>query len=167
MGAAQFDGRPSDVLLARVKHANQIFKSNLAPRIYTVGGGAPGDRTTEAAASRSWLIQNGVKKANVLAIPKGRDTLNSTKAYAAQMKKSKLNSVLIVTDPYHCFRAVKMAKDLNLSASCSPVLDGPASLENSGLSYLTRETGAYLAYITVGRLGIKLSDRLIQSSLYP
>ena len=167
MGAAQFDGRPSDVLLARVKHANQIFKSNLAPRIYTVGGGAPGDRTTEAAASRNWLIQNGVKKANILAIPKGRDTLNSTKAYAAQMKKSKLNSVLIVTDPYHCFRAVKMAKDLNLSASCSPVLGGPASLENSGLSYLTRETGAYLAYVTVGRLGIKLSDRLMQSSLYP
>jgi uncharacterized SAM-binding protein YcdF (DUF218 family) len=167
MGAAQFDGRPSDVLLARVKHANQIFKSNLAPRIYTVGGGAPGDRTTEAAASRNWLLQNGVKKANVLAIPKGRDTLNSTKAYAAQMKKSKLNSVLIVTDPYHCFRAVKMAKDLKLSASCSPVLDGPGSLENSGLSYLTRETGAYLAYVTVGRLGIKLSDRLIQSSLYP
>jgi uncharacterized SAM-binding protein YcdF (DUF218 family) len=83
------------------------------------------------------------------------------------MKKSKLNSVLIVTDPYHCFRAVKMAKDLKLSASCSPVLDGPGSLENSGLSYLTRETGAYLAYITVGRLGIKLSDRLMQSSLYP
>jgi len=153
MGAAQFDGRPSDILLARVKHANAIYKSNLAPKIYTVGSGAPGDRTTEAAASKNWLIKNGVKRGDVLAIAQGRDTLDSTKAYADKMKKSKLSSVIIVTDPYHCFRAVKMAKDKDLIARCSPV-------------YLTRETGAYLAYITVGRLGIKLSDRLMQSSLY-
>jgi hypothetical protein len=59
-----------------------------------------------------------------------------------------------------------MAKDKDLIARCSPVTDGPGSLENSGINYLTRETGAYLAYITVGRLGIKLSDRLMQSSLY-
>lgn len=166
MGAAQFDGRPSDILLARVKHANAIYKSNLAPKIYTVGSGAPGDRTTEAAASKNWLIKNGVKRGDVLAIAQGRDTLDSTKAYADKMKKSKLSSVIIVTDPYHCFRAVKMAKDKDLIARCSPVTDGPGSLENSGINYLTRETGAYLAYITVGRLGIKLSDRLMQSSLY-
>ncbi len=166
MGAAQFDGRPSEILMARIEHANQIYKSKLAPRIYTVGSGAPGDRTTEAAASRNWLIKNGVKKSNVIAIAQGRDTLSSTKAYAAVMKKSKLTSVIIVTDPYHCYRAIKMAKDLALSASCSPVTQGPGSLANSGINYLIRETGAYLAYITVGKLGIKLSDRLMKNSLY-
>lgn len=166
MGAAQFDGRPSEILLARIKHANQIYKSKFAPRIYTVGSGAPGDRTTEAAASRNWLIKNGVKKANVQAIPMGRDTLSSTKAYAAVMQKSNLSSVIIVTDPYHCFRAVKMAKDLDLAASCSPVNKGPGALGSSGPNYLIRETGAYLAYITVGKLGIKLSDRLMPASLY-
>ena len=68
MGAAQFDGRPSEVLLARLDQAKSIFKAGLAPRIYTIGGGAPGDRTTEAAASRTWLINNGVSKKNILAI---------------------------------------------------------------------------------------------------
>jgi len=86
MGAAQLDGRPGDILLARLKQSKAIFKLDMAPRIYTVGAGAPGDRTTEAAAGRDWLIKNGITKANVLAIAKGRDTLSSTQAYAQQMK---------------------------------------------------------------------------------
>jgi len=157
MGAAQFDGRPSEVLLARLNQAKSIFKAGLAPRIYTVGGGAPGDRTTEAAASKAWLIGNGISKTNVLAIAKGRDTLSSTKAYVEQMRKSNFASVVIVTDPYHCYRAIKMAKDRGIKPTCSAVESGPAA--NSGIKYLARETGAYLAYVTVGRLGIKLSDR--------
>jgi vancomycin permeability regulator SanA len=157
MGAAQFDGRPSEVLLARLNQAKSIFKAGLAPRIYTVGGGAPGDRTTEAAASKAWLIGNGISKTNVLAIAKGRDTLSSTKAYVEQMRKSNFSSVVIVTDPYHCYRAIKMAKDRGIKPTCSAVKSGPAA--NSGIKYLARETGAYLAYVTVGRLGIKLSDR--------
>jgi uncharacterized SAM-binding protein YcdF (DUF218 family) len=166
MGAAQFDGRPSDILQSRLQESLEIYKSGLAPRIYTIGSGAPGDRTTEAAASKNWLINNGVRKSNILSITKGRDTLSSTQAYAAAMKKAKYNSVIIVTDPYHCYRSVKMAEDLGLTASCDPVKTGPASVTNSGYKYLARETGAYLAYITVGRLGIKLSDRLIEKNLY-
>ena len=157
MGAAQFDGHPSEILLARLNQAKSIFKAGLAPRIYTVGGGAPGDRTTEAAASKAWLIGNGISKTNVLAIAKGRDTLSSTKAYVEQMRKSNFSSVVIVTDPYHCYRAIKMAKDRGIKPTCSAVESGPAA--NSGIKYLARETGAYLAYVTVGRLGIKLSDR--------
>ena len=157
MGAAQFDGRPSEVLLARLDQTKSIFKAGLAPRIYTIGGGAPGDRTTEAAASRTWLINNGISKKNILAIATGRDTLSSTKAYVEQMRKAKFSSVVIVTDPYHCYRAIKMAKDRGIKSTCSAVESGPAA--NSGIKYLARETGAYLAYVTVGRLGIKLSDR--------
>jgi len=127
MGAAQFDGRPSEILLARLNQAKSIFKDGLAPRIYSVGGGAPGDRTTEAAASKAWLVGNGVKKANILSITKGRDTLSSTKAYVEQMNKAKFSSVVIVTDPYHCYRAIKMAKDLGIKATCSAVKSGPAA----------------------------------------
>lgn len=159
MGAAQFDGRPSDILKSRLDHALEIYKAGFAPKIYTVGAGAPGDRTTEAAASKAWLVDNGVKKNNVVAIAKGRDTLSSTKAYFEVANKAKLNSVIIVTDPYHCLRSKKMAQDLGLSATCAGVESGPASVANSEFKYLARESGAYLAYVTLGRFGINLSDR--------
>ncbi len=159
MGAAQFDGRPSDILKSRLEHALEIYKAGYAPKIYTVGAGAPGDRTTEAAASKAWLIDRGVKKNNVIAVAKGRDTLGSTKAYVEAANKAKLKSVIIVTDPYHCFRSKKMAQDLGLAASCTAVESGPASVANSEFKYLARESGAYLAYITLGQFGINLSDR--------
>ena len=167
MGAAQFDGRPSDILRQRLEQALSTYKLGLAPVIYTVGAGAPGDRTTEAAASRNWLIQNGVAKNKILAVSKGRDTLSSTESYVAEAKKRGYASVIIVTDPYHCYRAMSMAKDLGFLASCSPVKSGAASVENSGLKYLSRETGAYLAYKTLGQSGINLSDRLMSIREYP
>lgn len=161
LGAAQFDGRPSDLLLARLQSAKRIFQDGFAPVIYTVGAGATGDRSTEAAAGYNWLIRNGVNKKDIQAIPKGRDTLESTKAYVSQMKKAKFKSVLIVTDSYHCLRAITMAKDLSVSATCAASETGPGALAKAKYRYLIRETGAYLAYITVGRHGITLSDRAV------
>jgi vancomycin permeability regulator SanA len=76
------------------------------------------------------------------------------------MKKRYVSDVIIVTDPFHCARAITMAKDQGVLGTCSPVQTGPNTLENSGYKYLIREAGAYLAYITVGRRGIQVSDHL-------
>ena len=137
----------------------RTFPSRYRPGDAT-GGGAPGDRTTEAAAGRIWLMQNGVKYANIKALEKGRDTLNSTKLYAAEMRDRKIKNVIIVTDPFHCLRSMTMANDRGLVATCSPVQSGPNALEKSGFKYLIREAGAYLAYITLGRRGVQISDHL-------
>lgn len=159
-GAAQLDGAPGEVLLARLQEAKRIYQLGLAPLIITVGSGAPGDRTTEAAAGAYWLRNNGVKRSAIVALPTGRDTRTQTAAYVAEMKKRKITNVIIATDPYHCNRTITMAEDLDAIASCSPVIDGPNSLEGSRLRYLIREAGAYLAYITLGRRGINISDHL-------
>ena len=159
-GAAQLNGAPGDVLLARLQEAKRVYELGLAPLIITVGSGAPGDRTTEAASGAYWLRHNGVKRSAVVSIPLGRDTRTQTIAYVAEMKKRTLTNVIIATDPYHCNRTITMAKDLGITATCSPVQSGPNSLENSRMRYLAREAGAYLAYITLGRRGINISDHL-------
>ncbi|CAN2186337.1 COG1434 Uncharacterized conserved protein [Candidatus Nanopelagicaceae bacterium] len=164
-GAAQFNGAPGDVLLARLQEAKRLYSAGLAPIIITVGSGAPGDRTTEAAAGAYWLRHNGVKRSAIITIPTGRDTRTQTIAYVAEMKKRALSDVIIATDPYHCNRAITMAEDLGATASCSPVQEGPNSLKNSRLRYLAREAGAYLAYITLGRRGINISDHLPNNAI--
>lgn len=164
-GAAQLDGTPGEVLLARLQEAQRIYKLGLAPLIITVGTGAPGDRTTEAASGYYWLRNHGVDRSAVIEIPIGRDTRTQTAAYVAEMKKRNIKNVIIATDPYHCQRTITMAEDLGAIASCSPVPKGPNSLENSRLRYLIRESGAYLAYITLGRRGINVSDHLSNGGL--
>ena len=160
LGAAQLDGRPGEVLQARLEEAKRVYDLGLAPRIITVGAGAPGDRTTEAAAGKYWLTTNGVKSKNVTALEVGRDTWVSTENYVKFMKVKKMKDVIIVTDPFHCRRAMTMANDLGVVATCSPVQTGPNSLDKSGKRYLIRETGAYLAYVSLGRRGIHISDHL-------
>jgi uncharacterized SAM-binding protein YcdF (DUF218 family) len=160
LGAAQLDGRPGEVLQARLDEAKRIYDLGLAPRIITVGAGAPGDRTTEAASGKYWLTTNGVKSKNVTALEVGRDTWVSTENYVKFMKLMEMKDVIIVTDPFHCRRAMTMANDLGVVATCSPVQTGPNSLDNSGKRYLIRETGAYLSYVSLGRRGIHISDHL-------
>jgi uncharacterized SAM-binding protein YcdF (DUF218 family) len=160
LGAAQLDGRPGEVLQARLDEAKRIYDLGLAPRIITVGAGAPGDRTTEAASGKYWLTTNGVKSKNVTALEVGRDTWVSTENYVKFMQLKKMKDVIIVTDPFHCRRSMTMANDLGVVATCSPVQTGPNSLDNSGKRYLIRETGAYLSYVSLGRRGIHISDHL-------
>jgi len=160
LGAAQLDGRPGEALEGRLVEAQRIFELGYAPAIITVGAGAPGDRTTEAASGKAWLVSAGVPSRKIVALENGRDTLVSTKAYVREMKKRELKNVIIATDPYHCRRSMTMANDRGLIATCSPVQFGPNSLRNSTKRYLLRESGAYLAYITLGHFGINISDHL-------
>ncbi len=160
LGTAQLNGRPGEALQARLIEAKRIFELGLAPTIITVGAGAPGDRTTEAASGKYWLRTHGVPAKNITSIEEGRDTLVSTKAYAALMKKRMVSDVIIVTDPFHCKRAMTMANDQGIISTCSPVKSGPNTISNSGYKYLLREAGAYLVYITVGRRGVQVSDHL-------
>jgi len=160
LGTAQLNGKPGDALEARLIEAKRIYDLGYASSIITVGAGAPGDRTTEAASGKYWLRKNGVPSRKITAIEEGRDTLVSTKAYAAVMKKRYVSDVIIVTDPYHCKRAMTMADDQGIVSTCSPVQSGPNTIANSGYKYLLREAGAYLIYITVGRRGVQVSDHL-------
>ncbi len=165
LGAAQLDGRPGDALEARLIEAKRIYALGLSPLIITVGAGAPGDRTTEAASGKAWLRSKGIVSKNIIAIPEGRDTLGSTKAYVSVMKKRMVSDVIIVTDPFHCQRAMVMANDQGVVSTCSPVQSGPNVISQSGYKYLLREAGAYLVYVSVGRRGIQISDHLPGSDI--
>ena len=160
MGASQLDGRPGKVLEARLREVKRIYEKDFAAQIFTLGAGAPGDRFTEAGAARSWLAKNGVPWRSITAIKIGRDSYTSIEALANNVDKNRFNSIIVVTDPYHCLRSITMAEDFGFDASCSPVRTGIASLDKVGFRYLLRETGAYLAYITLGRRGIHISDHV-------
>ena len=164
-GAAQLNGTPGEVLLGRLVQAKKNFDAGYAPLIITVGSGAPGDRTTEAASGKYWLRTHGIPAKKIISLPVGRDTLTQTQAYIKEMKSRKIYNVIIATDAYHCQRAMTMANDLGATATCSPAATGPNTLEKSRTRYLIRESGAYLAYITLGRRGIHLSDHLTNSGL--
>jgi len=160
LGAAEYNGVASDVLQARLLEASKIYHQGLAKRIITVGSNQKGDLYTEASVGATWLQKHGVTGNLVKPISVGVDTQTSTRAFVDQMNRAGEHSVIIVTDEYHCLRAMTMARDLGVSTSCAPTETGPASKSTSSFRYLVRETGAYLAYLTVGRMGVHITDQV-------
>jgi uncharacterized SAM-binding protein YcdF (DUF218 family) len=148
LGASQFDGKPSAVFRARLQHAKALYDAGVATRVVTLGGGAPGDRYTEADAGARFLRERGV---DAVAVPEGRNTLQSLKALQREFRAKGWRTAVLVTDPWHELRTHRMASDLHLSTTTSPTRTGPA-IRNRGteLRYIARETAAYLYYRLFG-----------------
>lgn len=152
LGAAQYDGRPTEIFRWRLQHAAHLYRAGVAPAIVTVGGKMPGDRFTEAEAGRNWLVNTAkVPAAKVVAVPEGRDTLQSMQAAGRRFKQLKWDSAVIVTDPWHGLRSKKMAEDNGIKAAASPTRSGPSvQTRETQFNYIVRETGAYLSYVLLG-----------------
>jgi uncharacterized SAM-binding protein YcdF (DUF218 family) len=125
LGAAQYDGRPSPVLAARLDHALELWQQGYADRIVVTGGRRPGDRFTEATASADYLIARGVPDSAILREVQGTSTWQSLAATARILRNRGLQSVLVVSDPYHSLRARETARELGLDAHASPTLTSP------------------------------------------
>lgn len=147
LGAAQFDGRPQEYLVARLEHAKDLYESGTAPRIVTLGGKQPGDRFTEGEAGRHWLVDHGVPADDVVAVGEGNDTLESIRAAGDRFDRSGWRSAVVVTDPWHELRSTTMLHDTGVQAYGSPTPTGP-SVAGWGVKarYVGRETVAYVVY---------------------
>jgi uncharacterized SAM-binding protein YcdF (DUF218 family) len=152
LGAAQYNGRPSPTLEWRLVHALKLYRRGVAPAIVTVGGKRPGDRYTEATAGRRWLIDHGIPESKLVAVSEGADTLTSLAAVGRAYKELDWRTAVIVTDPWHSLRSRTMAADNGIEAAVSPTRSGPSvQTRDTQFHYITRETGGYLWYITLGR----------------
>ena len=147
MGAAQYDGRPSPQLAARLDHAVDLWNLGLAPTVITTGGNLPGDRFTEAEASADYLVERGVPTTAILLENSGSTSYESLESVADMAALRGLDTVLIVTDPYHALRSRLIAEELGMTSYVSPT---PYSVV-SGWSSLRRHLGE-AAGVALGRV---------------
>lgn len=155
-GTAQYNGVPSPVLAARLDHAIQLYRRDLAPVIVVTGGNQPGDEFTEATASANYLIERGVPDEDVLREVSGTSSWQSLAAAANFLDDRQIREVLLVSDPFHSFRIRAMADELGLDGHSSPTKTSPIR----GLTearYMVRETVA----VAVGRvIGFRRQARI-------
>lgn len=120
LGAAEYHGRPSPVLRARLDHGLELYNAKLAPRIMTTGG-AGGDAVfTEGAVGRSYLIGRGVPSEAISVETEGETTVQSTTMAGEIVRRMGLHSVIVVSDGYHIYRVKRMLQSYGLIAYGSP-----------------------------------------------
>jgi uncharacterized SAM-binding protein YcdF (DUF218 family) len=147
LGAAQYNGRPSPVLQARLDHAASLYQKGLADIVVVTGGKQPGDRYTEASASADYLASKGIPQDKVLREVDGRNSWQSLAASARFLKRDGRTSVLLVSDPFHAARIAAIASELGLDPHVSPTRTSPIR----GLSSW-RHMGKEALEVAVGRI---------------
>ncbi len=121
LGAAQYNGRPSPVLAARLDHGLELYRRGLAKVVVVTGGRKPGDRTTQAAVGAGYLRKRGVPDSRIRLEVDGTNTWEELSAVSRFLRREGITSVVIVTDGYHAARARATAEEAGLAAVASPV----------------------------------------------
>src|SRR5579863_3785187 len=120
LGAAEYRGRPSPVLEARLNHALFLYLQNLAPRILTTGGRGGDPTFTEGEVAHAYLSRHGVPSEAILVESEGESTVQSIAAAAEIMRQMNLKSCIVVSDGYHIYRVKKMLETQGMKVYGSP-----------------------------------------------
>jgi uncharacterized SAM-binding protein YcdF (DUF218 family) len=120
LGAAEYRGRPSPVLRARLDHALELYTEQMAPRIMTTGGAGGDPVFTEGGVGRSYLISHGVPSESIIVETEGASTVQSIALAGEILRRMGLSSVIVVSDGYHIYRVKQMLASQGLSAYGSP-----------------------------------------------
>jgi uncharacterized SAM-binding protein YcdF (DUF218 family) len=145
-GAAEYDGRPSPVLRARLDHALDLYGRKLAPLVITLGGGDEGDRHSEGSVGQEYLLAHGVPESAIIAETQSDNTEQSAARLAVIVRANHLNRILVVSDGTHLFRVHALCEraGLNIYTSPRPVM-GSISWQES-LSRMAHEIVSYTAW---------------------
>jgi uncharacterized SAM-binding protein YcdF (DUF218 family) len=152
LGAAQYNGRPSGALAARLDHAIELYKEGDAPYLITTGGNLPGDRYTEAQTGFNYATKRGVPASAILMEDTGGSTLESIQHVKAIFDARGFHAALFVSDRSHMLRVLRQAQDQGIEAWASPTETSPDDIDpNLVYKSMVHELGAMGLYLFVNQ----------------
>lgn len=144
LGAAEYRGKPSPVLRARLEHSLDLYRRGIAPRILTTGGAGGDPVYTESEVGRAWLVQRGVPSEAIIIEQEGESTAHSLSAVTEIMRRMRLNSCVVVSDGYHIYRVKRMLAARGVTVHGSPRPTDPRHSRNLWWLYLRQAVGSLL-----------------------
>lgn len=120
LGAAEYRGRPSPILEARLNHALFLYRQGLAPVIITTGGKGGDPMFTEGEVGRAYLSRHGIPSEAIIVESEGETTVHSTVAAAEIMRRMNMHSCIVVSDGYHIYRVKRMLQFQGIDVYGSP-----------------------------------------------
>jgi uncharacterized SAM-binding protein YcdF (DUF218 family) len=147
LGAAQYNGRPTEVFKARLDHAAELYHDRVAPLIVVTGGKQTGDMFTEATSGANYLHEKGIPDQAILRETTSRSSWESLSAAARVLQNRGAKEVVLVSDPFHALRIRSIANELGLDAVTSPTRTSPISGFDEWRRFMSESLG-----VAAGRL---------------
>lgn len=145
-GAAEYSGRPSPVLKARLDHALELYRAGLAPVVITTGGAGLDPVYSEGGVGRDYLTKHGIPDVSLIAETQGSDTAQSADRVGAIMRTNHMRTALVVSDAYHIFRIKQMIMMQGVRAFGAPRPESLPKTRWGRMIGVTREVVSYWAW---------------------
>ncbi|HEY0672983.1 MAG TPA: YdcF family protein [Longimicrobiales bacterium] len=150
LGAAQYNGRPSPVLKARLDHALDLYHDGLASKMVFTGGVGAGDTLSEGEVARRYALRHDVPASAIMVERHGLTSAESVAAAAALMRAKGLRSALIVSDSYHMLRLELLARRAGIRPYRAPAASPIDRARRQRARYVLRESIVFPATVLLG-----------------
>lgn len=139
LGAAAYDARPSPVLQERLRHALDLYRRGYADTLIFTGGYGYGARFSESQVARRYALREGVPEDAVLIEALSRTTYENLAQTRRLLQERGLHRVIVVSDPLHMARALRLCRLLGIDARGSPTPSTRFRSFRSRWRFLARE----------------------------
>ena len=120
LGAAAYDARPSPVFEERIRHGLNLYRQGYAPVLLFTGGYGTGARFAESQVARRYAMRQGIPESAILIETSSRTTLQNLEQARLLMREHQLQHAIVVSDPLHMARALRLCRQLGIDAAGSP-----------------------------------------------
>lgn len=154
LGAKSYmNGHYNPCLEARVQHAVNLYKQGFGKKIIMSGGNDKEDNKNEATTMKQIAEELKVPSSDIILENKSTSTYENVLFSGKIMHQLGLNSVIIVTEPFHSPRASLIAKKMKFNYTVSPTLTSQCWQRwKYGSRYFLREPFAIVGYYIEGKI---------------
>jgi uncharacterized SAM-binding protein YcdF (DUF218 family) len=145
-GAAEYSGRPSPVLRARLDRAYELFKLGLAPVVIATGGSGADPSFSEGGVGRDYLVHRGIPERDLIAETQGSDTAHSAERVGVILRANGLHTCLAVSDEYHVFRIKALLQHEGMQVYVAPRTGSRPKGHWQRMIAVLREAMSYLVW---------------------
>lgn len=151
LGAAVYADRPSPVFEERIRHGIILHRKGVVRKLLFTGGYGDGARWAEADVAKRVALERGIPSQAILTETKSRTTRENLLEARSLMRNHGIETAIIVSDPLHLKRAIKMAGDLGIDASAAPTPTSRYRTWRTKIGFLLREVYFYNHYLLTGK----------------
>jgi uncharacterized SAM-binding protein YcdF (DUF218 family) len=161
LGCRLYGDVPSLLLKYRLEKALELYEAGMAREIIVSGAMGEGETVTEAYAMKKYLVERGVPAELIHMEDRSHNTYENLKYSQEIMQTNSLETAIIVSNDFHIFRSLILARKLNITAQGGP--SEMPTIWGLQVRYITREIPAIYREL-IFRRGVKPGSSLMSGS---
>lgn len=146
LGAATSGSEVSEVYKQRLNHGIELYQNGYVKYIIVTGGKGKGNRISDAAIAREYLVSMGIPDEVILEEDTSTITQENLENAKIIMEENGYETAAIVSDPLHMKRAMLLAKDSGIVAISSPTKSSAYKTLKTKIPFVAREAFFYIGY---------------------